>query len=835
MPNMLVIVSKAIFDKEGRRLDGTPLRIGDIYQTDTYSSKNPVLTGLASGGDLFLVTAKPDDKLWLVGLLHNLTFKGVGWFATTKNTIPVTDITALIPKFKFTTGKGIQAAPGKLGMSLQTPRTLIDEDIALLRIVIGKTGTSSPTVIKDGADKKGREINPGMISYKGVDFFAHNVAELKRKDWQVMKFDDAVMQESFSCENTIITDLYFKIAPFSQQHPEDLEYAVDRYNELNGTSMSIPKGKEVSLKSLPVKVKNMISKELDEDSNYLERIYLCNSKGERVSIKMAYHEPLKPVSRAIDVSIGRLYRNNAVFLVDYFKRAVIEGRMNWKDLGIKVFERGSMNLSDVKRITGELMVTTQNTAHEKGMKSVQKALETVVPACANCDGMLICRSNLQETNLPTCPYCNQKLEWYFRFAKVHDASIPGEKDAWTSGMYNFPIKYHGRLIDIIPTSKTMPIERVAFDADDATEETLYCFQEALPNKMLGPFAAILSGPVLKSKFSIPFCIIAAWFPQKANGTVYMKNESIVPFTYPYPDDSKYNPSIPMTDRIKESMQIPAVRAYYEDKNTKITQENTALMERAKKFKDSISINEKITEDMKGKPRSDVYLKLNSIIQTSKQSRISVKLLNSEGHYAFKNFVIELSQDALLDLVLAVLQYLAVLNPNMELFAAELDQSIAILAEAPGKSITLPKNIKVKACKHCNAMFLKYRLDWNYEVNDFLSPNCPYCMKPREEIVRMRNVVRVKLDHTFLDYTKETAGNILGVVYNGKRVRIRIPFKQFYYILEHLETQFKDARIGPLVVIHPTFNTPLEGLTILDALVELEYRPATLFPEDLIAY
>jgi non-ribosomal peptide synthetase component F len=65
MPHMMVIVSKAIFEKEGRNANGTPLRIGDVYRTRNYASTNPVLGSLSPGGDLFLVTARPGDILYV--------------------------------------------------------------------------------------------------------------------------------------------------------------------------------------------------------------------------------------------------------------------------------------------------------------------------------------------------------------------------------------------------------------------------------------------------------------------------------------------------------------------------------------------------------------------------------------------------------------------------------------------------------------------------------------------------------------------------------------------------------------------------------------------------
>lgn len=49
------------------------------------------------------------------------------------NTTPIANITSAIKKLKFSTGQGIAAKHGALGMSLQAPRIVTDDDVALLR------------------------------------------------------------------------------------------------------------------------------------------------------------------------------------------------------------------------------------------------------------------------------------------------------------------------------------------------------------------------------------------------------------------------------------------------------------------------------------------------------------------------------------------------------------------------------------------------------------------------------------------------------------------------------------------------------------------------------
>ena len=131
MTSVMAIVSKALFDKaiKGK----TNIGPGKLLDFDRYTSNNKNLEQLTEGGALFMVTVRPpDERLWLVAILEAPQFDGKEWIAK-KNVAPIADITDLIPRFEFTSGKGIQAKKGALGMSLQTPRGLTDKDIGLLR------------------------------------------------------------------------------------------------------------------------------------------------------------------------------------------------------------------------------------------------------------------------------------------------------------------------------------------------------------------------------------------------------------------------------------------------------------------------------------------------------------------------------------------------------------------------------------------------------------------------------------------------------------------------------------------------------------------------------
>jgi len=139
MPDLLAIVSKAVFEADARNAAA-----GQTLPMDRYTSKNPGLAALSEKGSrLFLVTVRPpDERLWLVAVLEQPRHDGAAWIAK-KNVVPITDIGALRSKIRFTSDTGITEKKGALGMSLQTPRSLIPADVSLL--LGGKAVAKAPT------------------------------------------------------------------------------------------------------------------------------------------------------------------------------------------------------------------------------------------------------------------------------------------------------------------------------------------------------------------------------------------------------------------------------------------------------------------------------------------------------------------------------------------------------------------------------------------------------------------------------------------------------------------------------------------------------------------
>jgi uncharacterized protein (TIGR02996 family) len=162
MADMMAIVSKAVFEKAA----GKSPAVGTKLAMDRYVSANKNLEKLAEGGKLYLVTVRPpDEALWLVAVLDRPKFDGKQWKAKASDT-PITDITHLRSELVFESGKGITAAKGALGMSLQTPRAVTAEDVELLDAAVTDGGGSArPKAARgdedDGEDDGDDEADPG--------------------------------------------------------------------------------------------------------------------------------------------------------------------------------------------------------------------------------------------------------------------------------------------------------------------------------------------------------------------------------------------------------------------------------------------------------------------------------------------------------------------------------------------------------------------------------------------------------------------------------------------------------------------------------------------------
>jgi len=158
--DVMAIVSKAVFEKAACKHPN----VGDVLRMDRYVSAAKGLSPLGDGGKLYLVTVRPpNEALWLVGVLDHPTFDGTQW-KSAPSPLPITDITALRGQLKFESGKGITAAPGALGMSLQTPRVLAAHDVELLDAATGGAAPVAPPLETSGERRQGDALLEALLA-----------------------------------------------------------------------------------------------------------------------------------------------------------------------------------------------------------------------------------------------------------------------------------------------------------------------------------------------------------------------------------------------------------------------------------------------------------------------------------------------------------------------------------------------------------------------------------------------------------------------------------------------------------------------------------------------
>ncbi len=162
MPDIIAIISKPIFEVQAA-VDGKLRSLGSVLPLDRYNSKNKGLLPLTQGGRLVLVTVRPpNERLWLVAILENLSQDATGFVAKAPNQTKLTDISALRKTIKLASGKGVSQEKGALAMSLQTPRALAEEDITAISNVLSMSNVS-PISLPETLSPKLRKLAEDVI------------------------------------------------------------------------------------------------------------------------------------------------------------------------------------------------------------------------------------------------------------------------------------------------------------------------------------------------------------------------------------------------------------------------------------------------------------------------------------------------------------------------------------------------------------------------------------------------------------------------------------------------------------------------------------------------
>jgi len=164
----------------------------------------------------------------------------------------------------------------------------------------------------------------------------------------------------------------------------------------------------------------------------------------------------------------------------------------------------------------------------------------------------------------------------------------------------------------------------------------------------------------------------------------------------------------------------------------------------------------------------------------------------------------------------------------------------LILGAPGKKVKLSSSRKVKACKNCDAMLLRFSYNWVVQRNDFNQNTCPYCNSSLEIVERDRKYIQVELDYESAGCKITGTNNQIGILYYGIPIKTTVKVAALRNFLMNYQNLFPCGVIGPLN-IKINIVKSRKGFTFIESVhpsiiieSEIEWRPVTLFPEDLIA-
>jgi hypothetical protein len=191
MPDVLAIVSKQVFETAAKGLGP-----GDVWPTASYASAHAGLRPLAHGGRLVLVTVRPELRLWRVAVLDAPRASRGGWRAAV-NTAPIADVTRLIPRIKFASGKGL-VRDARLGMSLQSPRELTADAAALLLGAAATAPSKAAPRAAAGPARPPADVPEAAIWNAADDCWEHGALDergCKQGPWRSWRADGTLLGE----------------------------------------------------------------------------------------------------------------------------------------------------------------------------------------------------------------------------------------------------------------------------------------------------------------------------------------------------------------------------------------------------------------------------------------------------------------------------------------------------------------------------------------------------------------------------------------------------------------------------------------------------------------
>jgi len=159
--------------------------------------------------------------------------------------------------------------------------------------------------------------------------------------------------------------------------------------------------------------------------------------------------------------------------------------------------------------------------------------------------------------------------------------------------------------------------------------------------------------------------------------------------------------------------------------------------------------------------------------------------------------------------------------------------LKILVEEPGKAINIPKTKKdVPACQACDTMLLRYSFRYVIQQDDLLASTCPYCHEPLQIKYRKNRPIKVTLNFEEKDCTVGLDRAQIGLIYSGKAIKSTINPKGIQNFIENYQNLFTNGIMGPLMLKFDENNSLLFEPIVS---MEISWRPAELYPEDLLNF